>query len=66
MSSNSVDEAKNNDSSSDMDDAIFEVYFAIKFKKMWKNKKGFTKKDSMNPKAVSKGKSVPKTERNKS
>ena len=70
MSSNSVHDFENSDSSSD--DAQFEAYFARKFKKMWKKKKAFpkkdafTKKDPLNPKAVSKGKFVPKTEREKS
>ena len=64
VSSNSVDDTENSDSSSDLDDARFEAYFARKFKKMSNKKKAFPKKDSTNPKAASKGKFVPKTERN--
>ena len=64
MSSNSVDEIENSDSSSYFDDAKFEAYFARKFKKMWKNKQAFTKKDSLNLKAPSKGKFVSRTENN--
>ena len=61
-----MDETKNSNSSCDLDDAKFEAYFTRKCKKMWKNKKAFTRKDSMNPKASSKGEFVPKMERNKS
>ena len=62
MFSNSVD----SDSSCDSEDARFEAYFSKKFKKMWKNKKSLANKDSQYPKAHSKGKSLPKTERNQS
>lgn len=65
VSSNSVDDTENSDSSNDLDDAKFEAYFYRKFKKMWNKKKAFPKKDSTNPKAVSKGKFVPKIKRNK-
>ena len=44
LSSNSVDETENSDSSSDIDDAKFEAYLARKFKKMWKNKNAFSKR----------------------
>ena len=66
MSSNSVECNENSDSSCDSEDARFEAYFSKKFKKMWKNKKSLANKDSQYPKAHSKGKSLPKTERNQS
>ncbi|XXG89606.1 hypothetical protein AAC387_Pa12g1568 [Persea americana] len=67
VSSKSIDDNEDSDSSSD--DAQFEAYFARKFKKMWNKKnafpkkEAFSKKDSTYPKAASKGKFVPKTER---
>ena len=48
------------------DDAVFESYFFKKFRKMWKNKKANSRKDSHNPKAPTKGKFVPNSEKNPS
>ncbi|RWR91205.1 LRR.XII-like protein [Cinnamomum micranthum f. kanehirae] len=64
VSSNSMDDNENSDSSYDYEDAKFEAYFAKNFKKMWKNRKSITKKDSHNPKATTKGKFAQEIEKN--